>query len=445
MAEAKINNSIGNIEKNTKNPFNKTFEKVVGRTIDSIDIYQSHTETSLTPEFKFCIMNISKDGEDGKKALSILEKSAAEGSTEAMYFLGQHYHLHKKDDEKAIFWHTMAAENGHTRSQLCLAYLLIEKKEYEKAIEYLKKADENEKAKSEVMYIMSHLYLDGKGVSKDEEKAITLLKESAKLDHTAALFELGHYYISIKDFKNALENYKKSADLGDTCGAYNYAVCYVNGEGVKKNTKKAFEILGRFIGKYGERTMLVDLLKKIESMEQTPDTKSEETDTNEATYKIANRVYLNPISKWPSLIAGILGCVIGLAMLFVAIFVVKQVAAYALCAMFIALGIINFWFLFVIKQKNEENTKNQTYPTEAVLFKDDEFIFVTDKLTFIKLNEIKKITFKKDMFRTNLAIGAIIVETENATTYKVSNVNNIYEVVSTMNQILNEYLHKNNA
>lgn len=439
MAEAKINNSIGSIDEDTKNPFNKTFEKVVGRTIDSIDIYQSHTETSLNPEFKFCIMNISKDGEDGKKALSILEKSAAEGSTEAMYFLGQHYHLRKQDDEKAIFWHTKAAENGNTRSQICLAYLLVEKHQFEKAIKYLKLANQNEAAKTEVMYIMSHLYQNGEGVKQDAEKALALLKEAAKNDHTCALFELGHYYISQKDFKSALKCYKKSAELGDHCGAYNYAACYANGEGVVKDNKKALEIINNFVEEFGQSKMLTDLIKKIKSNDQLHNTQSKGERTSYSL--IANRVYLAPVNKWPNLIMGILCCVLGLATLGAAIFILKQLVAYLPFAILLVLGIFSFTLVSSIEKANEENKKNQTYPNEAIAFGDDDFALITDKLTCIKFNEIKAVSFKTDKLRPSLAVGTVIIKTENAI-YKISNIDNIYNVVSIMNQIMEKYNQK---
>jgi len=54
-----------------------------------------------------------------------LEKEALLGSPEAAFKLYQYYSFSKLDNEKSIYWITIASENGHDIAQHTLAYMLM--------------------------------------------------------------------------------------------------------------------------------------------------------------------------------------------------------------------------------------------------------------------------------------------------------------------------------
>ncbi len=441
MAQATMNNYDENID-DTKNPFNKTIETAVGRTIDTMHIYEVRDKSKQAiPELYFCISSLTKGSKDEKEsAIKILEKYAKKDYTEAQYILGQHYHLHKNDDSTAIFWHTKAAQNGHTRSQICLSYLLIEQHKYAEAIEYLKMASTNKAAIAELSYIMSQLYSEGNGVKQNKEKSLALLKKSANLDNTCALYELGHIYIENKEYQKAIECYKKSAELGDACGAYNYAVCYIKGEGVEKDNQQALKIIDDFIKDNGESTILIDLKATINSIMQ--EGSAEQTESIPAT-PLAERVYLVPLKTWPYLVTGILGCAFGLIFLLVSLFYLKTSTAYFLGALLLICGIIGFASMPGVKRRNKRNEESKKFPVHAILLTDDSFVIVTDKMCDVEFDKIKKISYKKDtyMFKTGFAVGTIIIQTSD-NIYKISNIDNVFSVYSTLNQILDKHLQK---
>lgn len=439
MEKETIVSSVGHIAQDTQNPFDKILETAHGRTIDTIDVYgtEEKSEQSI-PELNFCVPALIAGGKDGAEAIRILEEYAKKDFTEAQYLLGQFYHLHKKDDEKAILWHTKSAKNGNTRSQICLSYLLIEKRKYAEAIEYLKMANTNEASVAEVSYIMSHLYADGNGVKQDKEKSLALLKQSATQKNTCALYELGYYYVEKQEFGKALECYKNSAELGDSCGAYNYAVCYINGEGVEIDKQKALEIIDNFVDNYGETKILTDLKGKIQSNEKLKN--QSQLNTSSLT-PVANRAYLTPLKIWPSILGGLLCCVMMLLFLGLAIFYSKISIFYVIIVCFFVLSVIYFVSIPGIKKENMQNEKVKNLPRDAILFTDDAFVILTDKMNVIKFSEINKINYKRNRYRLEYAIGTIIIET-NSGACKVDNINNILFVHATMNQILTKHMPK---
>lgn len=61
------------------------------------------------------------------------------------------------------------------------------------------------------MYRMGCRYLDGRGVDKDEEKALELLKQSAEQDYDKAIMKLVDYYRLKHDLKEATRWYRQYA------------------------------------------------------------------------------------------------------------------------------------------------------------------------------------------------------------------------------------------
>ncbi len=77
----------------------------------------------------------------------------------------------------------------------------------------------------------------------------TLLKKAQKGDHEAQ-FHVGHHYYRLQEFKKAYSWWLKSAKQNKSLGPlFNIGNLYLNGWGVKQNTKKALYYFKRVINK----------------------------------------------------------------------------------------------------------------------------------------------------------------------------------------------------
>ncbi len=96
-------------------------------------------------------------------------------------------------------------------------------------------------------YNLGVIYEKGKGgVRKDYKKAVELYRKSADQGFAPSQSNLGNMYsqgLGVKqDYKKAVELYKKSADQGDAEAQHNLGLMYVQGLGVKQDYKKAKEL-----------------------------------------------------------------------------------------------------------------------------------------------------------------------------------------------------------
>ena len=109
-------------------------------------------------------------------------------------------------------------------------------------------------------YELGMVYFEGKGVSKNPDRAAGLFLMAAEQKHARAQnvlsvlnpdiiakaqFNLGRMYEKgwgvTKDYKKAMEWYAKAAEQGYARAQYNLGVMYYNGWGVPKDYKKAME------------------------------------------------------------------------------------------------------------------------------------------------------------------------------------------------------------
>lgn len=88
------------------------------------------------------------------------------------------------------------------------------------------------------------MFLKGKGVAQDTEKALALFRNAAERGNCIAMVNLGNYYefAEEQDDKQAVYWYRKAADSGDEKGLFNYANMLHHGRGIRRNRKKAFSI-----------------------------------------------------------------------------------------------------------------------------------------------------------------------------------------------------------
>lgn len=109
---------------------------------------------------------INYENTDHQTLLSL----ATEGDSEAQYQLGELYLLGENGVElnipEAEKWYLKSADAGNSNAEYKLGTL----------------------------YLSSRLHLDGRGIFKNTEKALTWLKKAAKNEHPEAVSELGHLY-----------------------------------------------------------------------------------------------------------------------------------------------------------------------------------------------------------------------------------------------------------
>ena len=443
MATAEINNNLDeNSNVKGKNPCNREFEQVVGRIVDEISIY-TKVDNKLNFNELFRKLVNNNDTENSKLAFMTLKDYADQDYTEAQYILGQYCYLMADDIQEAIIWHKKAADNENTRSQVCLAYLLIKKGEYQEAIKYLKLAGEVKDARAEVMYILGTLYRDGNGFAKNTTKAVNLFKEAADKNQTSAMGALAECYLYgigvEKDVKKAIEYYTQASDLGDDIVVCDLVSLYLDSKEVEQNPQKAKEIWLKFIRKFGTNKRLNELAAKINKftgdvVKETEDKNKTESDSD--VYQIANRAYLTPLKLFPVIVTSILGVIMTIIFLCIVIFIAKDTLAYLLPTLFALLTIANIISLFKIKEYNKSVELNNTFTKYAILYQKDDFVILTDHAIHIDPQIITSINYKTDRFRPNLAVGKIIIKTANSM-YFVDHVDNVIQTVITMNQLVN--------
>ena len=92
-------------------------------------------------------------------------------------------------------------------------------------------------------------YLRGEGASRDERRAVELLRAAANRGHAVGQIALGALYADgqgvPKDARTAVEWYRKAAEQGSAHGQYLLGVKYYEGEGVSKDPDRALQLFRR--------------------------------------------------------------------------------------------------------------------------------------------------------------------------------------------------------
>ena len=125
-------------------------------------------------------------------------KSAEQGYAYGQYSLGLCYEKGEgvpKDEAQAIKWYTLAGEQGVEEAQYNLAAIYY-RQGSEKEIYWLAKAADQKEIDPATGYRLALHYLEGKGVPKDVEKAVDLLKKSANKRNSDAAYKLARLYLT---------------------------------------------------------------------------------------------------------------------------------------------------------------------------------------------------------------------------------------------------------
>ena len=90
---------------------------------------------------------------------------------------------------------------------------------------------------------LGYCYCLGKGVTKDSEKGLALIRVSANAGNVKGLNGMGVCYAKglgvTKSYEEAIKWYSKSANQGDAVAQCNLGVCYATGQGVAQSYEEA--------------------------------------------------------------------------------------------------------------------------------------------------------------------------------------------------------------
>ncbi|PYG84290.1 hypothetical protein LY28_03685 [Ruminiclostridium sufflavum DSM 19573] len=163
----------------------------------------------------------------------------------------------QKDIERAKEYFEKSVKMGNVFAGYSLAKLILaeqnpDQEEFKSAIQYLQKAaaNENERCKpirALSQYALGKIYLEGKYIPKDINKAIVYLTQSAEQKNEWAAYRLGKLYLLgndvPKDIEKALTYLTKSAVLGNQFAQYILGKLYLLGKDVPKDKELAIKWL----------------------------------------------------------------------------------------------------------------------------------------------------------------------------------------------------------
>lgn len=196
---------------------------------------------------------------DAAEAFRLYELSAAQGDPRGTHNLGICYrigHHVAVDDQKAMELLFKGAIYGQLESYFSLGLLcakndLQTEPDYQEAMHWQRRALASgfERARYEI----GVLYLHGRGVRKNSERALRLFRKSADAGVPDAQVALGIEYqngeIVGQDYKQAMQWYQKAAAQGDADASERIGVMIYNGQGVRQQYDHALGWMRQGLGK----------------------------------------------------------------------------------------------------------------------------------------------------------------------------------------------------
>lgn len=142
-----------------------------------------------------------------------------------------------KNPKKAATYLEKAAEGGDKESQYAIALYYLNTNQDTKAVEWFKKAAKQEHVGA--TYYYGNLLFNGKGINKNQENGLKLLKIAADKGFTMANYQVGRIFFEgdgvTKDVKTAVSYLSKAAAKGNDNAKWILGLCYLNGEGVNQD------------------------------------------------------------------------------------------------------------------------------------------------------------------------------------------------------------------
>lgn len=191
-----------------------------------------------------------------KYYLELLEKAEA-GDAKLQDFFGTIYMYGndiiegitvQQDADKALYWLTLAANNGYPKSMFRL-HLIYRNDDFgveQDLDKSLKWGFEAVKHNFPIaQYSLATMYLKGEGVPQNNQKAALYMGKAAAQQYPPALSDLGEFYFHgvgvQQSFEKALEFYVEAAKKGKPIALQRLSQMYFEGLGVAVDRKEAYK------------------------------------------------------------------------------------------------------------------------------------------------------------------------------------------------------------
>ncbi|KAF9549117.1 hypothetical protein EC957_004756 [Mortierella hygrophila] len=183
------------------------------------------------------------------KATEWFRKADAQDLPQAQCQLGL-VECSRREISSAMSYFLKAAKHGHAESEFHIAMLFKRgqgvRLNFEKAIECLRKAIEDDPGYEVALFEMGMMYYQGEGVPLDFPKAEELFVKAGNLGNVDGRRSLGDMYRNgrqgvAQDSVRAMEWFHSAADQNDMESQFTLGVMYDNGEGVVRDSSKAME------------------------------------------------------------------------------------------------------------------------------------------------------------------------------------------------------------
>jgi len=214
-------------------------------------------------QFSLALYYLNKNQPDN--AIVWLRKAAAQDNTGAIYHYGNLLFKGQgiaQDKQKGLQYMAIAAKRDFAAACYQLGKIYLEgdgtEKDAAKAVALLQKACA--KRNMNAMWLLANCYLKGEGVGQDYYFATQWFAEVALLSHKNQFSELltqdnnGTYsmylmglrkYFVDKDYKSAMDYFKKVEKAKNVEGTTMMALCLANKDYEKRNLKKAIKLLNK--------------------------------------------------------------------------------------------------------------------------------------------------------------------------------------------------------
>lgn len=236
----RVLNALEEFKKNNTEENNEQLEKMkanqreLERARAEIDRLKQKLSSATTIEQKQAVMEDYRDSVDALSSSELVDKGY-ELETSGKLF-------------QALKLYRKAAKMGNALAKNNVGNMYLKgravEKDYNKALNLFREA--SEKGSALAKSNLGYMYLMGYGVNKDHQRAIQLFREAAEEDVALAISNLGYMYLQgyavRKNYAEAVRLFKKAADKGNKLAQSNLGFMYLNGYEVEKNYYKAVEM-----------------------------------------------------------------------------------------------------------------------------------------------------------------------------------------------------------
>ena len=186
--------------------------------------------------------------QNNERAVHWFRLAADQGHAEAQYSLGIMY-IHgdgvTQDFSRAAHWLTLAGEQGHAEAQYSLGIMYIQghgvTQDYSQAVQWLTLA--GEQGYSEAQYNLGIMYIQGHGVAQDFSRAAHWLTKAGEQGHAEAQYAMGFMYIEgfgvTQDYSQSLYWFQLSAEQAHADALFALGIMYAEGLGIAEDVNQA--------------------------------------------------------------------------------------------------------------------------------------------------------------------------------------------------------------